>query len=41
MEFVLKNKIKNSDISCLKSIGTNNVIIDCVFVGENIVIDNN
>ena len=41
MEFVLKNKIKNSDISCLKSIGVNNVIIDCVFVGENIVIDNN
>ena len=41
MELFLKNKIKNTDISYLQSIGVNNVIIDCVFVGNHIVIDNN
>lgn len=38
---LLENKIIKSDIGKLKSIGINNVIEDCVFNGENIIIGNN
>ena len=37
----MSNKILSSDISNLKSIGENNTIINCKFVGENIEIGNN
>ena len=37
----MANKVLNSDISNLKSIGDNNVIINCVFMGDGIEVGNN
>ena len=38
---LLGNNIRGSDISTLKSIGNNNTIINCVFLGDGISIGNN
>lgn len=37
----MENIITNTDITHLKSIGVNNIITNCVFVGEDIIIGNN
>lgn len=37
----MNNKIIVSDISNLKEIGINNIIVNCIFVGDNIKIGNN
>ena len=37
----MKNIINNSDLTNLKSIGINNVIINTVFDGNDIVVGNN
>lgn len=37
----MSNNIVGSDVSCIKSIGYGNTIINCIFVGNNIKIGNN
>lgn len=37
----MENIIKNTDVSGLKSLGNNNIIVNCVFLGDDIVIGNN